>query len=105
MRRLLDANGGVISVYEDLPGDEGFVIREYFDEVPVIEHNKRLQNDGDGYSKSRELRRAASIPNGLVAKWLVEEGINIFNPNHAEAIRRKLNDPEYRWLRTAPGRL
>lgn len=72
---------------------------------PILDANKALQNDGDGYSPSRELRRVASIPNVVIEKWLNEEGINFFNPDHWSAIRRKLNSNEYLWLRTAPGRV
>lgn len=72
---------------------------------PILERNKALQNDGDGYSPSRDLRRVASIPNVVIEKWLNEDGINLFDPAHADAVRRKLNDPEWRHLRTAPGQV
>ena len=75
------------------------------DAGPVIEANKRLQNEGDGYSPSRDLRRAAGIPAIIVMKWLVEDGINVFERDHWAAVRRKLNDPEWPWLRTAPGKV
>lgn len=87
-------------------GEEQLVIQSVQDETPIIENNKRLQNDGhDGYSPSREMRRVASIPLVLIEKWMREEGINFFDRNHWPAIQRKLNSSEYRWLRTAPGRL
>ena len=95
---------------EDLPVtgvwfDDGNIIeRKTQDVEPFFEHNKALYNAGDGYSPSRELRRAASIPMVVVEQWL-SEGIDIFDPNHKEAVRRKLNDPENRFLRTAPGKL
>ena len=95
---------------EDLPVtgvwfDDGNIIeRKTQDVEPFFENNKALYNAGDGYSPSRELRRAASIPMVVVEQWL-SEGIDIFDPNHKEAVRRKLNDPENRFLRTAPGKL
>ncbi|MBP2311887.1 hypothetical protein [Azospirillum soli] len=73
--------------------------------TPILDRNKALQNDGDGYSPSRELRRVASIPNVLIEKWLNEEGINLFDPDHWPAIQRKLNSSEYLYLRTAPGQV
>jgi hypothetical protein len=36
-------------------------------------------------------------------KWLTEEGLDIHNKNHWEAIRRKLNSSEYLYLRTSGG--
>jgi hypothetical protein len=72
---------------------------------PNLELNKALYNSGDGYAPSRELRRAASIPMEVVEKWRNELGVNVFDPNHKEAVRRLLNSREYLYLRTAPGRL
>jgi hypothetical protein len=74
------------------------------DVEPVIEHNKALQNEGDGFSPTREMRRIASIPMALALKWKFERGVDVFNPDHAPAVRALLNDPEYRYLRTSPGR-
>jgi hypothetical protein len=48
--------------------------------------------------------KVASIPPALVEKWLKEEGFNIFTASEVE-IARKLNDPDYRKLRTAHGRV
>lgn len=73
---------------------------------PILENNKILQNlDDRGWDKEREWRRVAEIPLALLEKWRVEEDIDIFDENHWPAIARKLNDPDYRFLRTAPGRL
>ena len=81
------------------------LIERHQDVSPILENNKILANSGDGYSPSREWRRAASIPLMIVEKWRAEEGIDCLNPDHAEAVRRKLNSSEYAFLRTAPGRL
>ena len=72
---------------------------------PVIEANKAMATQNDGYSPSRELRRVASIPFILINKWLQEEGWNALNPDHADKLAQKLNDPQYQYLRTADGRL
>ena len=105
MRRLLSADGNVLCWFDDVPGEDGFVVQHVANEIPVLEHNKALQNHDDGYSPTREMRRAASIPDIIALKWLTEEGLNLWDRNHWRGVRRKLNDPEYRWLRTAPGRL
>lgn len=72
---------------------------------PILENNKALYGSGDGYSPSRELRRAASIPMEIIEKWRNELGVDVFDPNHRAAVRRLLNSSEYLYLRTAPGRL
>lgn len=71
----------------------------------VLERNKALYNHNDGYTPSRDMRRVASIPLELVYQWLAEEGWNAFDPHCSDKLKQKLNDPQYLYLRTAPGRL
>lgn len=103
MRRLLDDDGVIRT--EFIPEADGrFTLRQVQDVTPVLEHNKALATHNDGYSPSRELRRAASIPLVVVEQWR-REGIDIFDPNSRDAVRSKLNSSEWAYLRTAPGRL
>ncbi len=69
----------------------------------ILDRNKAMATHNDGYSPSRELRRVASIPNVVALMWLREEGWWYLDPNAKDRLRRKLNDPDWRWLRTAPG--
>jgi hypothetical protein len=75
------------------------------DAQPFLEQNKAAANHNDGYSQSRELRRVASIPFGLILQWKAEEGWDALDPANADRLARKLNDPAYAYLRTAPGRV
>jgi len=98
--------------------DEGMILRSYdYDEAakmhviksvqdvePILTNNKRLYNLNDGYSKSREWRRAASVPNIIIEKWL-RMGINAYKLEDQPKILAMLDSPEYAFLRTAPGRL
>lgn len=105
-KRLVEVRDGVAEhiVFDD--SEDRITLAWSGDVAPVLDHNKALQNDGTGgYSPSRELRRAASIPVEVQMKWLCEEGIDVMNPDHWPAVRRKLNSNEYLYLRTAPGRL
>lgn len=75
------------------------------DMEPFLEKNKAIQGI-DGYSKDGIKRNwwcVASIPPGLILKWLYEEGIDVFNKDHWPAVKRKLNDPSYRLIRTGTG--
>lgn len=61
------------------------------------------------YSSGRKdvsMRHVAEIPNLVAEQWL-KEGINIFSPDPdmQKKFRQKLNSPEYRYLRTFPGRV
>lgn len=70
------------------------------DVQPVLDANKEAQNHCDPNSPTGELRLVARIPPIFVQKWFNEEGIDYYNPDHQEAVDRKLNSNEYRWLRT-----
>lgn len=81
------------------------IVHREADVEPLLDDNKALYSSGDGYTPSREMRRAASIPLAIVEKWKNELGVDLFNPDHLPAVRRLLNSNEYLYLRTAPGRL
>jgi hypothetical protein len=85
--------------------DGSLIVHRLADVEANLEANKALYTLNDGYTPSREMRRAASIPMAVVEKWRNELGVDIFNPDHLPAVRRLLNSSEYLYLRTAPGRL
>lgn len=86
--------------------EDGAVIHSVQDVGPVLEWNKAAQNHNDGYTADRTMRRAAFIPNIIRNKWLQEEGWDAYRPDlYGDKLIQKLNDPEWRYLRTAPGRL
>ena len=99
-----DRDSGIItSVYYD-DAEDTTVVNSHQDAEPVINRNKRLLLQGDdGYSADRSDRRVASIPNNILQKWLLEEGISIFDEDDWPKIAARLDDPSWRWLRTAPG--
>ena len=84
--------------------DDQFAIEARQDVTPLLDINKRQANDGDGYTPSREMRHIARIPNVVIEKWLNEYGVNIFNKDHLPAVKRLLNDPDWRYLRISGGR-
>lgn len=89
-------------------GNGGIEVRISQDVSGLLDLNKAMANENDGYSKSREMRRVASIPAILRQKWLIEEGwdcMDTHDPDVARKLVLKLNDPDYAYLRTAEGRL
>jgi hypothetical protein len=87
-------------------GDGTSTILSRQDVAPVLEANRQMARWNDGWSPSRELRRAAFIPNIIRDKWLNEEGWDAYRPDlYGEQLRRKLNDPDWRYLRTAEWRM
>jgi hypothetical protein len=77
------------------------VVRSFQDVEDIIERNKRLQDEPQ---KSDWGRHIATIPNNILLKWMLEEGVPVFGmPAHEwdKFLRKKLNDPDWRHLRTA----
>lgn len=101
-RILLEHQPDGISEYLHWDESEGrFAIERVGDVEPVIEANKRAQNDGDGYSPSREMRKVASVPAEIWAHWMHLYG-PMFHKDKA-LLRRLLNDPDNRNLRVSLG--
>lgn len=73
----------------------------------ILELNKAKQSMGREYYAGKkddtgiDMWKVASIPVSVQMKWLVEEGIDILNPEHIDAVKKKLNSNEYRYLKTA----
>ena len=107
MKRLLDVTDGIVSEfhYDDLT--DKTIINRVQDAEPIVENNKRLQLSSDGYTPSRDMRHVASIPLVIWERWNSETSGKLMSgmdrKEKALFLRRKLNDPEFRWLRTALG--
>lgn len=82
--------------------DGRIIIRTQQECDPVLERNKALRNSGN--AQSAFARLVASIPMVIVHKWL-QEGIDVFSGEQQDALARKLNDPDWAYLRTGGGRL
>lgn len=68
----------------------------------ILEMNKLLANS-DEYTKhgfKEDWWHYATIPNIVIEKWLNEDGIDVYNKEHRKAVYKKLNQPEYRYLKT-----
>jgi hypothetical protein len=102
-----DAYGGVVSVIEHDDLHKKTTFAQFQDFTPYFEDNKKQQTRDDGFSPSRDFRRVASIPNVLLLKWLREAGISprdyFLKPKaYSHWLRRKIYDPDNRFVLTAP---
>lgn len=116
-KRLLDYDfeTGVAMWHSYDPQTDTTYIEKTQDVEPILEANKSLQNWGiGGAARLNDFSRrgiknnwwhVALIPNLIIEKWLLEEGINVFDRDHWPAVRRKLNSPDWRYLRTGTGRI
>ena len=91
IRPHLDSNG------RDL------VIEHIQDVEPILECNKESRRDEQRGDWGRHVAR---IPNVVYVKWLDEElargntSLRLFTPEFDLIVQRKLNDPEWAYLRT-----
>ena len=92
---------------DDMEGK--IAVKEEVNIDPHLQHNKRLLNLNDGYSKSRDLKRVASIPTLALSVWANEyNGSNNWfslpKEVQTKILKEKLNSSDYRYFRTAPGK-
>ena len=90
--------------------DGKIAIKEEVNIDSHLKHNKRLLNLNDGYSKSRDLKRVASIPTLALSVWANEYNCsrNWFElpaEVQKQILKKKLNSSEFRYFKTAEGNL
>jgi len=86
-------------------GDGKVIFRTLQETQPILDYNKALRNHDDkGYFAQGEMRRVATIPAVVIAQWLTD-GVDVFDPACQADVARRLNDPDYFYLRTAPGQI
>lgn len=100
MRTLVSDTWGVKTWVEGT--EDGLLTHYEQDAEPVLDLNKRKRDAGRAYyAQDPDLHRVASIPNGVALQWYVKWGVEAWNPEHIDRVRKLLNDPEWRYLKTA----
>jgi hypothetical protein len=92
--------------------DKGVVHQRFVNHKPILDHNKKLYTQNDGYSPDKGLKRVASIPTIVLEIWCKEYHKDQNNGNwfalpketQQKILREKLNSSDYRYFRTAEGR-
>ena len=98
-RDILDSHGGWTEWLDTMDGETFTLVRQA-DVEPVIDHNKRLQNDNPkGMGPSREWQHIASIPPIVQLQWIERYGADPLAKGNEKLLLRVLNDPEFRYLR------
>ena len=98
------------TVYSKDDIEKKIIINEKVNINPHLKHNKALYTHNDGYSKSRELKRVASIPTLALSVWAKEYNgdsnwFRLPKEVQKDILKKKLNSNEFRYFRTAEGRL
>lgn len=85
---------------------DGVSVRTVQDVAPILDANKEAFNSGNrGFTPSGAMKKVAEIPLVVAEMWRNNYGVDVFNRDHKDAVRRLLNSSEWSYLRTAPGRL
>lgn len=80
--------------------NEGTVqVRYEQDTTALLEANKRAQAANAGTRMGDGLEKVASIPAYIIFEWITKHGINLYNPDHQDGVKRLLNSSDYRWLK------
>ena len=106
-----ETNKNITETYLD-NGNDGVVQKRSLDVSSILENNKRLYNQNDGYSPDKGLKRVATIPTIILEIWTKEYHKDQNKGNWFELpkevqqkiLREKLNSSDYRYFRTASGR-
>ena len=111
MKRVLDIDPETGLRHDFVGHDDGsFSIVTSQDAEAIIESDKTDQSIGKfrlkGDSEGDEWWHVGCIPNIVVMKWL-GEGIDVYSgdPDMKKKVARKLNDIEWRWLKSADVRV
>lgn len=95
--------GDIATRWDFDAGSDTLILNRVQDVEPHIEYNKFLQSLKQNGDWGRHI---GHIPNVILEKWLNEEWnkgntqLRLFSPEFDALIERKLNDPEWKYLRT-----
>jgi hypothetical protein len=93
-----DPSTGAVEHYGYDESSDRCIIRRSWDVTPVIEANKRSQ-DETGWNRDKSMRLAARIPVNIQYLWLQKYGIKAWDKAHKPAVIKLLNSNEWQYLR------
>jgi len=110
MRKDITVDGLQKTTYMNDEMDKKIAVKEEVNINPHLQHNKRLLNLNDGYSKSRDLKRIASIPTIALSVWANEYNgtsnwFGLPKEIQKKILKQKLNSNEFKYFRTAEGKI
>ena len=117
MRRLLDIDheSGVRTFHSYDHQAKTTVIETVQDVAPFLRVNQAHMNRDtatsgglNGISRKQIADgwwHVACIPIGVQLKWIEDHGVDVMNKHHMPRVKKLLNDPDWRYLRSNPGRV
>ena len=110
MKKDIVVDGLQKTTYINDEMDKKIAVKEEVNIDSHLKHNKRLLNLNDGYSKSREMKRIASIPTIALSVWANEYNgtsnwFGLPKEIQKKILKQKLNSNEFKYFRTAEGKI
>tara|TARA_R110000851_G_scaffold65236_3_gene148165 strand:+ start:1082 stop:1432 length:351 start_codon:yes stop_codon:yes gene_type:complete len=103
-----NAEKGAMETWTWNPTTEQFTIKNTFELGSVLEANKRQQSASLDQRYGNEMMHSvAEIPMAMVTVFLKKHNVDVFSqePEQKLKLRKLLDDPEYRYLKTTTKRL
>jgi hypothetical protein len=93
---------GVKKYIRSSDDDEGTVQVRYegFDVPIILDRNKKAQAEHNATAGLGEMVHAAHIPASVLLEWFAAD--KVWAPDDMEYMTRKLNDPDWRYLKRLP---
>lgn len=101
---------GLLTTFE-LVSKDAFNVKRTQDCNPILDLNAANRADSsfkNGYTETRDMQHVARIPLILMEKWWKDAGRpagGVYGKAMSDIIKAKLNDPEYKYLRTGQGEI
>jgi hypothetical protein len=108
-KQIKDPFTGIMETYwHDPMNPDSMTIQTTYDCTDVIEANKQKVADNRHQRFGSEMmHHFAEIPNGVVVKFKKDFNIDVFSkePEQRRRLLRKLEDPEWKYLKTTTAKL
>ena len=87
--------------------DGNIHVRKFMETKTVVDGNKRSQNSFSDWKSNRfgAVQTVGRVPTLLAENWAKEAGVRMFSKEFNELVKRKLNNPDFRYLKTVPGKV
>jgi hypothetical protein len=93
-----DSQSGLAKIWHE-DGEGNWTVQYIQNNDILLDANKAASNHCDPYNADKSVRHVARISYSVIYKWLVDYGIDYFNPDHQQAVDRLLDSNEWRYLR------
>lgn len=100
MRKMLDFERGIQSIFHVQDGQ--MYVEKTQDVTAIVEANKRQLNSVSG--RMGDLVHVGEIPDVVMDRWCIEDGINYYRSENRKSLMRKLHERDNAAFKVHPGK-